>query len=207
MQKKAENIILTQSLERKLILASHNAGKISEMRSALQPFGWTLTSSAELNLTIPEENGASFHDNAHIKALAASNATGLIALADDSGLEVHCLNERPGLHTATYGGWEKLLHEMKAIPEPERQARFICVLALHIPHQTTLFFEGICDGEITLESSGAGGFGYDPVFRPAGETLTFAEMSQQEKQAHSHRGKAIRSLLEALKMISSADHA
>lgn len=178
------------------ILATHNPGKLDELQSALAPLGWHLTGLAEHGLPAPAETGTTFDANALLKAQAAATATGLWALADDSGLEVAALGGQPGVMTADFGGWEKLLEVMRDVPDGQRQARFICVLALVRPGADTLYFMGSCDGVISRNGSGDGGFGYDPVFVPTGDTRTFADMNKADKAGFSHRGKAVKALLE-----------
>ena len=181
---------------RKVILATHNAGKVKELAPALASLGWDLHGLMDSGLPVPAETGSSFEDNATIKSMAAMTATGCWSLADDSGLEVDALGGAPGVTTAEYGGWERLLDEMRAVPEGLRGAQFVCVLALSGKDLPTRYFKGICRGKIAPESSGSRGFGYDPVFIPEGETRTFAAMSIEEKAALSHRGRAIALLLE-----------
>ncbi|RYG61823.1 MAG: RdgB/HAM1 family non-canonical purine NTP pyrophosphatase [Alphaproteobacteria bacterium] len=179
-----------------VVLATHNQGKIAELRGVLGPLGWDICSTAEFDLKEPVEDGETFEANALIKAQAAADATGLWSLADDSGLEVEALDGEPGVQTAYYGGWEKLLGAMETLKtEAERKARFVCVLALVRSGEEPLFFTGICDGHIAMQGLGEGGFGYDPVFIPSGETLTFAQMGKAEKHRFSHRGKAVNALL------------
>lgn len=178
------------------ILATHNSGKLLELQSALEPLGWSLTGLDEQGLPAPDETGLTFEANALLKAQTAAAATGLWALADDSGLEVAALGGQPGVQTANFGGWEKLLEVMQDIPDEQRQARFICVLALVRGSGEALYFKGSCEGMIARTGHGDGGFGYDPVFMPLGETCTFAEMSKAEKARLSHRGKALKALLE-----------
>lgn len=173
-----------------VIIATHNPHKVEEMRQLLACTGWTLHGAN--NLESPIEDGGTFEANALIKARAAAAATGKWALADDSGLCVDALNGLPGVGTAYYGGWPKLLENMKNKP---REGRFICVLALVGPHDETYIFSGTCEGAIAYKGCGEGTFGYDPVFIPKGETRTFAEMRADEKHAFSHRGAAVHALL------------
>ncbi len=177
------------------VLATHNPGKLGELKAILEPYGWKLESLAERSLPVPDETGTTFKANALIKALAAADATGCWALADDSGLEVDALDGQPGVDTAHYGGWEKLLTALEGLPEAQRGARFVCVLALCRPGFEPLFFKGVCEGRIAGAGVGDGGFGYDPVFIPAGEARTFAQMEKAEKYRFSHRGKALDALL------------
>lgn len=184
----------------KLVLASNNAGKIREMEYFLTEFGWTLQSMADYRLESPEETGQSFEENAALKATFVWQQTGEWALADDSGLEVDCLGGAPGVATADFGGWERLLKVMETVPEGERGAQFVCVLALKNSSSAPLYFRGVCRGTIALQASGAAGFGYDPVFIPEGDKRTFAEMTKEEKQGMSHRGMALRELKSWLRL-------
>jgi len=180
---------------KKVILASHNNGKLSELGAALAPLGWELMGMPEFDLPAPEETGTTFEANALLKAEAAALGSGLWALADDSGLEVDALDGAPGVLTAGYGGWERILTELRGVPAGKRGAQFICVLALVRAEKVPVYFKGVCRGEIALEGRGEGGFGYDPIFIPDGETRTFAQMSKAEKSVISHRGIAVAQLL------------
>ncbi len=189
-----------------LLVATHNAGKLDEFRQILAPFGITVTSAAEQGLPEPEETGTTFLDNARIKAHAATQATSLPALADDSGLEVMALDGAPGVYTADWAetpqgrdfvmAMEKTHAALvaRAAPEPW-QARFCCTLVLAWPDGHDEIFEGHAEGRLVWPRRGQDGHGYDPMFQPAGEARTFAEMSPAEKNALSHRGAAIRALL------------
>lgn len=178
-----------------VVLASHNQGKLKELGDVLAPLGWTLLGMKDFYLPAPEETGTTFEANAKLKAEAAATATGLWAMADDSGLEVDALNGAPGVATADFGGWEKLLEVMKDVPSDMRGARFVCVLALQCKGSETVYFKGTCRGVIALHAAGEAGFGYDPVFIPEGETRTFAQMSKAEKNELSHRGRALTLLM------------
>ncbi len=193
--------------ERTLLIATHNAGKLDEFRQILAPYGITVTSAKEHDLPEPEETGTTFVENASIKAHAAAEATGLPALADDSGLEVAALNGAPGVYTANWAetptgrdfvmAMEKthtaLREEGAAQPW---KARFCCTLVLAWPDGHEEVFEGHAAGELVWPRRGKDGHGYDPMFQPEGETRTFAEMTSEEKNARSHRGAAISALLE-----------
>jgi XTP/dITP diphosphohydrolase len=179
----------------KVVLATHNAGKVAEITSALQPLHWTFAGMNDLGLPAPEETGSTFLDNAALKAETAAMTADAWALADDSGLEVEALGGQPGVNTADFGGWKHLLEVMKHLPEGERKARFVCVLVLCSKDGKMRFFEGSCEGQIALAAHGEGGFGYDPVFIPQGDTRTFASMTKDEKYTHSHRGAALKALL------------
>lgn len=174
-----------------LVLASQNPGKINELQTLLAPLGVQLKSARDLALPDVEEDQDTFAGNARKKAEAVAAATGLPALADDSGLCVDALGGRPGVYTARYGGYEKLLRDISDVPQEERSAYFICVLALAVPGEKTSLFEGRVDGHIAPEPQGEGGFGYDPVFIPENHSLTFARMTAEQKHALSHRGRAL----------------
>jgi XTP/dITP diphosphohydrolase len=183
-----------------LVLASRNDHKVRELRALLSPHEVVpLPPGVEL----PPETGESFADNAILKARAAANATGRPALADDSGIEAAALGGAPGVRSARYAGEEatdeenlaKLLHEVPA--EGDRRVAYACVLAYAAPGGELRLFEGRCEGELAREPRGSGGFGYDPVFVPAdaGGGRTMAELTPEEKDAISHRGRAARAFL------------
>ncbi|MBF0175627.1 MAG: XTP/dITP diphosphatase [Magnetococcales bacterium] len=191
----------------KVILATRNRKKVEEFQRVLEGASVELLDLRQYPRA-PEvvEDGATFTENAVKKALQIARFTGLSALADDSGLEVDALGKRPGVHSARYAGpdatdrqnLEKLLLELRECPASVRTARFVCVLALADPFGRTRLFEGRVEGRIALEPQGRNGFGYDPVFVPEGEERTFACMLPEEKDAMSHRGRAIASLVVAL---------
>lgn len=193
----------------RLVLASHNPGKLREFRALLAPLSVALVGADELGLPEPEESGSSFADNARIKALAAARASGLPALADDSGLAVAGLGGAPGIHSARWAGPEKdFTAAMRRLREElsdrsggfeaaDRRAAFVCALCLAWPDGEVREFEGRVEGEIVWPPRGEGGFGYDPVFVPEGEERTFAEMTAAEKAALSHRARAVAALLAA----------
>lgn len=186
--------------EKKLVVATHNEGKLREFREILASRGIEVTSAGALGLSEPEETGKDFRENALIKARAAAKETGLPALADDSGLCVNALSGDPGLFSARWAGPEKdFMKAMRRVHEKldenfDRSAFFICVLALVWPDGHEELVEGRCDGDIVWPPRGERGHGYDPVFQPRGETRTFAEMEAAEKNAQSHRGKALAAL-------------
>lgn len=203
----------------KLVVASHNAGKLREFAELLEPFGLTVASARDFGLPEPEETGTTFEENAAIKALAAATATGLPALSDDSGLVVDALDGQPGVYTANWAEkpdgsrdfamamdrTERLLKERGATGEAERTGRFVAVICLAEPDGTTTFFRGEAEGHLVWPPRGALGFGYDPVFRPLGHERTFGEMSSQEKHgwkpgdadALSHRARAFKLFAES----------
>jgi len=183
--------------EKKLVIATHNNGKLIEFRELLAPYGLTLTSAGELGLPEPEETGKDFRENALIKAHASAQASGLPALADDSGLCVKALGGDPGLFSARWAGADKDFGmAMRRVQDAlgankDRSAYFMCVLALVWPDGHEELVEGRCNGTIVWPMRGTKGHGYDPVFQPEGETRTFAEMDGEEKNKLSHRGRAL----------------
>jgi XTP/dITP diphosphohydrolase len=193
----------------KLVVATHNRGKAGEIRTMLSPFGIEIISAGDLGLAAPDETGSTFKENATIKALAATRASGLPVLADDSGLSVHALDNQPGLHTADWEGptrdamvgMRRIQDELAArgVPNTDdaRAATFHCVLVLAWPDEHLELFHGTLDGSIVWPPRGTGGHGYDPCFQPKGDTRTTAEMSDAEKNAISHRGRAFRMMVEA----------
>ena len=184
-----------------LVVATNNPGKLAELRRLLRDSGYEIRSPADLCIPFHvEETGSTYRENAALKAETAARITGLPALADDSGLEVDILGGRPGPHSARYGGEglddagrvQLLLRELEGVPDEKRRARFRAVVAVAIPGEPTQFFEETVEGTIARSPRGAGGFGYDPIFVPLGMTRTMAELSPEEKDAVSHRGKAMR---------------
>lgn len=187
----------------KLIIASHNQGKVREIGELLAPFGVETISAGDLDLPEPIEDGKTFIANAEIKALAAAKAAGLPALSDDSGLEVHGLNGDPGIYSARWCGPEKdfsvgmhMINERLA-DNPNRAANFTCALTLAWPDGHMESFEGKVFGDIAWPMRGDKGFGYDPIFVPTGHAITFAEMEPSEKHAMSHRADAFKQLIAA----------
>ncbi len=191
---------------RKLLIATNNRGKLAEYLELLKglPFELTWPEREGIELEI-EEEGSSYRENASLKALAWARATGLIALADDSGLEVDALGGAPGPLSARYGGlksdkekYELLLREMEGIPWEKRTARFRCVIALAFPDGRVYTFEGVREGFIALEPRGEHGFGYDPIFFIPELGKHMAELPLEEKNRISHRAQAARKLREFL---------
>ncbi|MBS0988765.1 RdgB/HAM1 family non-canonical purine NTP pyrophosphatase [Acetobacter okinawensis] len=179
----------------RLVLATHNAGKLAEFSTLMAEFGVTVLSAGELNLPEPEETATTFAGNAAIKALAAAKAANLPALADDSGLCVSALGGAPGIYSARWAGPNKdfaaaMARIEEGIGQDEREAWFVCVLCLAYPDGRTLSFEGRIDGQIVWPPRGDNGHGYDPIFAPENETRSFAEMTDAEKNAISHRARA-----------------
>ncbi|MGB1540216.1 MAG: RdgB/HAM1 family non-canonical purine NTP pyrophosphatase [Rickettsiales bacterium] len=192
-----------------LVIASNNAGKVREIGALLAPYNLTVSAASEHNLPEPEENGKTFAANSAIKARSAASLTGLPALADDSGLGVEALDGAPGIYSARWAGPDKDFGmagerirselEAKGIPENQWHAYFICDLCLCLPTGETHHFEGRVDGTLTFPPRGTNGFGYDPIFVPEGETRSFSEMEDGEKQAMSHRAHAFAKLVTFLK--------
>lgn len=189
--------------EQKLVIASHNPGKVREIADLLRPYGVDVISAGDLDLPEPEETEDTFIGNALLKANAAAKASGLPALADDSGLAVDALDGAPGIFSARWAGPEKdFMIAMKLVEElmrgaEDRAAKFVCALALAWPDGHTEVFEGTVAGDITWPPVGDKGFGYDPIFIAEGETITFAEMKPERKHAMSHRADAFRQLVAA----------
>lgn len=191
----------------RLVIASHNEGKVREIRALLGPFGIEPVSAAELDLPEPEETGTTFVANAELKAMQAADLSGLPALADDSGLCVEALNNDPGIFSARWAGPSKdfgvamQLIEDKFTdlpPETGRDAHFVCALALAWPDGHVEWFEGRVDGKLVWPPRGLNGFGYDPMFLPQGYDQTFGEMEADAKHAMSHRADAFRQLVAAV---------
>ncbi len=198
----------------KLVIASHNSGKVREIRALLAPYGIEPLSAGDLGLPEPEETGTTFAANATLKAEASAQGSGLVALADDSGLCVTALGGAPGVYTADWaekqsfeGGpgrdWYLAMGKVEGKlaelgPGVDRSAAFICTLALAWPDGECALFEGRVEGSLTWPPRGILGFGYDPVFVPAGHTQTFAEIDPQAKHAISHRAAAFAKLVAAV---------
>ena len=192
---------------RELIIASHNKGKLKEMVALMAPFGIKVVLAGELGLPEPEETEDSYIGNARLKAQAAAIASGLPALADDSGLSVDALGGAPGIYSARWAdrgkdgerdfsiGMDRVLRELK--PHANRKARFVSALALCWPDGHCELFQGEIEGEIIHEKRGTRGFGYDPIFRPIGYDITFGEMDPAEKHEISHRAESFRQLMAA----------
>jgi len=190
-----------------LILATSNDGKIREMARLLDLPGLEIRTFGDFDRWPDiEETGETLEENALLKAESLRDSLGMPALADDSGLLVDHLGGRPGVTSSRYAGpegdsdknMERLLAELKGVPETGRTARFACVMALALPGGVTRLTRGECEGTILTERHGAGGFGYDPVFRPVGFDRSMAELSIEEKNAISHRGKALRAMKEVI---------
>ncbi|EOC1315907.1 XTP/dITP diphosphatase [Cronobacter turicensis] len=193
----------------KVVLATGNAGKVRELASLLQEFGLNVVAQTELGVESAEETGLTFIENAILKARHAAQVTGFAAIADDSGLSVDALGGAPGIYSARYAGsdasdqenLEKLLVALHDVPDEQRQAQFHCVLVYmrHADDPTPLVFHGVWSGVITRAPAGQGGFGYDPIFFVPSLGKTAAELTREEKSAISHRGQALKLLLEAMR--------
>jgi XTP/dITP diphosphohydrolase len=193
----------------RLVLATHNQGKVCEFATLLAPLGVEVIASGTLGLAEPVEDGDSFAANARIKAHAAAEASGLPALADDSGLAVRGLEGRPGVHSARWAGpgndfrpamarvRDELVRRFGSFEAADRASAFIAVLCLAWPDGHEELAEGRVEGQVVDPPRGEGGFGYDPLFQPDGHGQTFGEMPPAEKHALSHRGRAVRCLLAA----------
>ncbi|MEL1250267.1 RdgB/HAM1 family non-canonical purine NTP pyrophosphatase [Aurantiacibacter gilvus] len=195
----------------KLVIATHNAGKLKEISALLAPYGTDCISAGSLGLPEPPETGKTFVENAVIKARAAAEASGLVALADDSGLSVSALDGRPGVYTADWAerqwfegdpgrDWYMAMGKVEGMlqalgPDTPRDCWFCCVLALAWPDGEYLVYEGRANGTLTWPPRGTMGFGYDPVFVPVGRDVTFAELEPDEKKAISHRADAFAKLV------------
>lgn len=187
----------------KLVIATHNPGKLREIGELVAPFGVAVASAADLGLDEPVEDGDTFKANALIKAHAAAQASGVPALADDSGLAVEALGGAPGIHSARWAGPDRNFKEAMEriwdliLESEDRRAHFVCALALAWPDGHAEVFEGRIDGTLIWPPTGDKGFGYDPMFQPAGYFDTFGEMDPAEKHAMSHRAEAFKQLVAA----------
>ncbi len=198
-----------KKLERgmKLLVASHNPGKVREINALIEPFGLEAVSAAELDIPEPVEDGDTFAANAAIKALACSKHANMVALSDDSGLEVEALGGDPGIYSARWGGDEKdfdmamkkvhdALEKVGATSKEQRKANFTCALCLAWPDGETQIFEGKVFGHIEWPMRGENGFGYDAIFVPDGHDITFGEMNPDKKHKMSHRANAFKLFIE-----------
>lgn len=186
---------------KRVVVATGNAGKVREISAALAGLGWEIEPLPE-GVAMPKETGSSYEENASLKACTIATRLGLPALADDSGLEVDALGGQPGVYSARFGGFdndtERNTHLLdKLRHEDNRRAHFKAVVILAYPDGNMESYEGSLSGKLLQGPRGKGGFGYDPLFMPDGETRTLAEMSLEEKQRISHRGKALEKLLAA----------
>ncbi len=203
---------MTRKLDRsRLVIATHNAGKLKEMHALLAPYGVECVSAADLGLPEPEETGITFVENARLKAHAAARAAQLPALADDSGLSVAALGGRPGVYTADWAerqwfegepgrDWFMAMGKVEGLlcqlgPDADRSCWFTSVLAIAWPDGEDAVYEGEAHGAFSWPPRGTMGFGYDPVFVPQGHTMTYAELTPEEKHRISHRAKAFEKLV------------
>ncbi len=194
-----------------LVIATHNTGKLKEISALLDPYGLKCISAGSLGLPEPAETGTTFVENALLKARAAAESSGIVALADDSGLSVDALDGRPGVYTADWAerqwfegepgrDWYMAMGKVEGLlqqlgPETDRGAAFHCVLAVAWPDGDHAVYEGKCPGALTWPPRGTLGFGYDPVFVPSGSEDTFAEIAPDAKHAISHRADAFAKLV------------
>lgn len=191
----------------KIVFATTNEGKVKEIKEILAGFPIEVVSMKEMNITADiEENGATFEENSLIKAREVSKLTGLPAMADDSGLEVDYLNGEPGIYSARYLGRDTdynyknnyIIEKLKNAKDEERSARFVCVISLVLPDGREFIKKGVMEGRIAYEIKGENGFGYDPVFYLPEYGMTSAELSGEEKNKISHRGKALGAMKELI---------
>ena len=187
----------------KWVAATSNPGKLREFRAIFEAYGMELMAKDEAGVTEePEENGTTFAENALIKARACAEVCGLPTLADDSGLTVDALHGAPGIYSARYAEVghrrERVLRELENVPDEERGAAFVCVIACVIPGKCEFTVEGECRGRIAHENRGTGGFGYDPIFYVPEEGMTFAQIPAERKNQISHRARALAALREKL---------
>lgn len=189
---------------KQILIATKNTGKAKEFKAFFSGYAIKAHSLLDLEKQLPDikETGNTFKENAKIKAEQIADVLSIPVLADDSGLMIDHLDGRPGIYSARYAGenkddeanMDKVLDELRSVPEKNRTARFICVLAVAIPGGKTIFRTGYCEGNIALSKKGTNGFGYDPIFIPEGYHVTMAELSSEEKNQISHRKDAIRQL-------------
>jgi len=201
----------------RVVLASSNAGKLREMSTLLAPLGLELVNQKTLGIDSVEETGTTFIENALLKARHAARKTKLPAISDDSGIEVDALEGRPGVHSARFAGdnasdgdnLRKLLTEMHDVPAEFRQARYHCVIVFvrDANDDDPVIAHGTWEGQIATQPRGSGGFGYDPIFIPAGMHSTVAQLTSEQKNDVSHRAQALRALVAELRGRHYADHA
>ncbi len=195
-------------MKRRIVFATGNAGKMREIREILADMDLEVVSMAEIGADIAiEENGSTFEENALIKARAVGKACGEIVLADDSGLEVDCLNKEPGIYSARYMGEDtpysvknaNIIQRLEGVPREKRTARFVCAIAAFFPDGEEAVTKGEIKGWIDYEEKGSNGFGYDPIFFVPEFGKTTAELSDEEKNSVSHRGRALRKMKDELR--------
>ncbi|MCI9141630.1 MAG: XTP/dITP diphosphatase [Lachnospiraceae bacterium] len=194
--------------KKKMIFATGNGGKMREIRMIMEDAGYEILSMKDAGVqTYIEENGKTYEENALIKARAVSEITGELVLADDSGLEIDYLNKEPGVYSARYLGEDtpysvknaNLLSRLEGVPEEERTARFVCAIAAVLPDGREITVRATVEGRIGYEERGQNGFGYDPIFYLAETGKSTAELTEEEKNLISHRGKALRLMKEELR--------
>ncbi len=201
-----ENNAIRRLAPGRLVAATHNKGKVAELRDLFEPLGFEVVSAIDLDLEEPEETESTFAGNAILKARAAALATGAPALSDDSGLSVTALGGAPGIYSARWAGeprdfrtaMAKVQRELQETGATDRSAKFVCALAVVWPDGHEEVFEGEVHGELVWPPRGEKGFGYDPMFVADGETITFGEMDPARKHAMSHRAVAVAKLRDAL---------
>lgn len=191
----------------KILIATHNKHKLAEISRILEPMGYEVVTDRDvgIELTDVEENGKTFLENARIKAESGCRESGLPCIADDSGLCVDALGGEPGVYSARYAGNhgddaannEKLLLNLKNVPDEKRTARFVCSICVSFPDGSEITAEGVCEGKIGYEYRGNNGFGYDPLFMVGDKS--FAEFTAEEKDAVSHRGNALKNLQQLMR--------
>lgn len=197
-----------------IVFATGNAGKIREIQMIMEDTGMKVVSMKEAGIVIDiEENGKTYEENALIKARAAAKYTDSIVMADDSGLEVDYLNKEPGIHSARYMGEDtsyriknqNIIDRLSGVPDEKRTARFVCAIAAVLPDGRELTVRAAIEGRIDYEEKGSHGFGYDPIFYVPQFGKTTAELTEEEKNQVSHRGKALRLMKEELKRYEDTD--
>ena len=198
----------------KIVFATGNAGKVKEIRMIMEDTGMEVRSMKEEGITIDiEENGSTYEENALIKARAVAKLTDAIVMADDSGLEIDYLNKEPGIHSARYLGEDtsyriknaNLIERLSGVADEQRTARFVCAIAAVLPDGKELTTRACIEGRIGYEEKGSHGFGYDPIFYVPEFDKTTAELTEEEKNQVSHRGKALRLMKEELKRYEDTD--
>jgi XTP/dITP diphosphohydrolase len=190
----------------RLVIATHNPGKVWELQQLFAPLGVKLSTARELFIPEAEENGDTFAANAALKALESAQAAGIMALADDSGLAVNALGGEPGIYSARWAGdkrdfrvaMQEVEDRLRALGTADRTAEFVCVLCLAAPDGETVFFEGRVRGHLVWPPRGTNGFGYDPMFVPDGYGITFGEMEPELKNTMTHRARAFAKLKAAI---------
>lgn len=187
----------------KILIATKNQGKVNDFKVLFEPKGIKVISLLDLDsIEDVEETGTTFSENATLKSEAIATLLNMPVISDDSGLEVDALDKEPGVYSARYAGLEKddeknidkVLENLKGVEEKDRTARFVCAIAVSEPGKETIVKHGYCEGKILYERRGENGFGYDPIFKPEGETKSMAELTPKEKAAISHRGNALKKL-------------